>query len=40
MLLVGALLGLLIGVSVQYFDVQPFIASLAGLFLARGLPSL
>ena len=22
---------------VQYFDVQPFIASLAGLFLARGL---
>ncbi len=28
---------LLIGVLVQYFDVQPFIASLAGLFLARGL---
>ena len=27
----------LIGVLVQYFDVQPFIASLAGLFLARGL---
>jgi simple sugar transport system permease protein len=24
-------------VLVQYFDVQPFIASLAGLFLARGL---
>jgi simple sugar transport system permease protein len=36
-LLGGALIGLLIGVLVQYFDVQPFIASLAGLFLARGL---
>jgi ribose/xylose/arabinose/galactoside ABC-type transport system permease subunit len=33
----GAVIGLLIGVLVQYFDVQPFIASLAGLFLARGL---
>ncbi len=33
----GALIGLLIGVLIQYFDVQPFIASLAGLFLARGL---
>jgi galactofuranose transport system permease protein len=33
----GGLIGLLIGVLVQYFDVQPFIASLAGLFLARGL---
>ena len=37
MLLGGAAIGLLIGVLVQYFDVQPFIASLAGLFLARGL---
>ncbi|MDP9464714.1 MAG: sugar ABC transporter permease YjfF [Actinomycetota bacterium] len=36
-LIAGALVGLLIGVLVQYFDVQPFIASLAGLFLARGL---
>lgn len=36
----GALLGLLIGVLVTYFDVQPFIASLAGLFLARGLAFL
>jgi len=34
---VGAAVGLTIGVLVQYFDVQPFIASLAGLFLARGL---
>jgi galactofuranose transport system permease protein len=33
----GAVVGLLIGVLVQFFDVQPFIASLAGLFLARGL---
>ncbi len=33
----GALVGLLIGILVQYFEVQPFIASLAGLFLARGL---
>ena len=37
MILCGAAIGLLIGVLVQYFDVQPFIASLAGLFLARGL---
>ena len=37
MLVAGALIGLLIGVLVQYFNVQPFIASLAGLFLARGL---
>jgi ribose/xylose/arabinose/galactoside ABC-type transport system permease subunit len=33
----GAVIGLMIGCLVQYFDVQPFIASLAGLFLARGL---
>lgn len=33
----GALIGLFIGVLVQYFGVQPFIASLAGLFLGRGL---
>ncbi len=37
MLAGGAAVGLLIGVLVQYFNVQPFIASLAGLFLARGL---
>jgi len=36
-LVAGAVIGLLIGILVQYFDVQPFIASLAGLFLARGL---
>jgi len=33
----GATIGLLLGVLVQYFNVQPFIATLAGLFLARGL---
>jgi ribose/xylose/arabinose/galactoside ABC-type transport system permease subunit len=33
----GATLGLCIGVLIHYFDVQPFVASLAGLFLARGL---
>jgi simple sugar transport system permease protein len=37
MLVAGAAIGLLVGVLVHYFDVQPFIASLAGLFLARGL---
>ncbi len=33
----SAAIGLLIGVLVQFFDVQPFIASLIGMFLARGL---
>lgn len=33
----GMAIGLLTGILVQYFDVQPFIASLAGLFLGRGL---
>jgi len=33
----GALLGLLHGVVIHFFDVQPFIATLAGMFLARGL---
>lgn len=37
MIVSGALVGLLIGVLVHYFDVQPFIASLVGMFLARGL---
>ena len=40
MLVAGALIGLLIGVLVHYFDVQPFIASLVGMFLARGLAFL
>jgi simple sugar transport system permease protein len=36
-LAVGTLLGLLMGLVIHYFDVQPFIATLAGMFLARGL---
>lgn len=40
MILSGAAVGLLIGVLVHYFDVQPFIASLVGMFLARGLAFL
>jgi ribose/xylose/arabinose/galactoside ABC-type transport system permease subunit len=38
--LIGTLCGLLIGVLVQVFDVQPFIASLAVMFLARGLANV
>ncbi|QPZ39084.1 galactofuranose ABC transporter, permease protein YjfF [Paramicrobacterium chengjingii] len=30
-------LGFLVGVMVHYFDIQPFIATLAAMFLARGL---
>ncbi len=37
MLVLGATFGLVIGILVQYFDVQPFIASLAAMFAARGL---
>lgn len=33
----GTLIGAIIGVMVAVFDIQPFIASLAGMFLARGL---
>jgi simple sugar transport system permease protein len=36
-LVVGPLLGLLMGLVIEHFDVQPFIATLAGMFLARGL---
>lgn len=39
-LLTGTLMGLLMGVLIHYFDIQPFIATLAGLFLARGLTFL
>ncbi|AEI13072.1 ABC transporter permease subunit [Cellulomonas gilvus] len=39
-ILVGTAIGSLIGVMVQYFRIQPFIASLAGLFLARGLANM
>ncbi len=40
MIIGGATIGLLIGVLVQFFGVQPFIASLAGMFAARGLAFL
>ena len=36
-LVVGPLLGLLMGLAIEYFDIQPFIVTLAGMFLARGL---
>jgi ribose/xylose/arabinose/galactoside ABC-type transport system permease subunit len=36
-LVVGPLLGVMMGLVIEYFDVQPFIATLAGMFLARGL---
>ena len=40
MIIGGATIGLLIGILVQFFGVQPFIASLAGMFAARGLAFL
>ncbi len=39
-LLTGTLFGLLMGLLIHYLDIQPFIATLAGLFLARGLTYL
>jgi ribose/xylose/arabinose/galactoside ABC-type transport system permease subunit len=36
-LVIGAVLGLLMGLVIYYFDIQPFIVTLAGMFLARGL---
>lgn len=38
--LIGTLCGLVIGILVQVFDIQPFIASLAVMFLARGLANV
>jgi simple sugar transport system permease protein len=35
-LIVGPALGLLMGLVIEYFEVQPFIVTLAGMFLARG----
>ncbi|QCQ16747.1 MULTISPECIES: ABC transporter permease [Microbacterium] len=40
MIVFGALFGLISGVLIQYFNVQPFIATLAMMFLARGLASI
>jgi ribose/xylose/arabinose/galactoside ABC-type transport system permease subunit len=36
-ILIGGGLGTLMGLIIQYFDIQPFIVTLAGMFLARGL---
>ncbi|AWB93668.1 galactofuranose ABC transporter, permease protein YjfF [Aeromicrobium chenweiae] len=36
-LLSGSVLGLLMGLVIHYFEIQPFIVTLAGMFLARGL---
>ncbi|MEV5409946.1 galactofuranose ABC transporter, permease protein YjfF [Thermopolyspora sp. NPDC052614] len=36
-LVVGSALGLGMGAIIQYFEIQPFIVTLAGMFLARGL---
>jgi simple sugar transport system permease protein len=36
-LLVGATLGLSMGSIIHFFEIQPFIVTLAGMFLARGL---
>jgi ribose/xylose/arabinose/galactoside ABC-type transport system permease subunit len=36
-LVTGTTIGLLMGLVIHYFDIQPFIATLAGMFLARGL---
>jgi galactofuranose transport system permease protein len=35
-LAVGALLGFAMGCVIHYFEIQPFIVTLAGMFLARG----
>jgi ribose/xylose/arabinose/galactoside ABC-type transport system permease subunit len=36
-LLIGSTLGLAMGCVIHYFEIQPFIVTLAGMFLARGL---
>jgi simple sugar transport system permease protein len=37
---IGAMFGVVSGVLIRYFNVQPFIATLAMMFLGRGLASL
>ncbi|AGL17286.1 galactofuranose ABC transporter, permease protein YjfF [Actinoplanes sp. N902-109] len=39
-LLIGTVLGLGMGAVIHYFEVEPFIATLAGMFLARGISLL
>ncbi|GGH12213.1 galactofuranose ABC transporter, permease protein YjfF [Paenibacillus segetis] len=36
-LMIGILFGSVMGAIIHYFEIQPFIATLAGMFLARGL---
>ncbi|AZI57610.1 sugar ABC transporter permease [Nakamurella antarctica] len=40
MIVVGGIFGLTSAILIQYFNVQPFIATLAMMFLARGLASM
>jgi ribose/xylose/arabinose/galactoside ABC-type transport system permease subunit len=40
MVLIGTAFGLASGILIQYFNVQPFIATLAMMFLGRGLAAL
>lgn len=40
MVLIGSAFGLFSGVLIQYFNVQPFIATLSSMFLARGLAAI
>jgi simple sugar transport system permease protein len=40
MILIGTSMGLVSGILIQFFNVQPFIATLAMMFLGRGLASL
>jgi simple sugar transport system permease protein len=40
MILIGTAIGLASGILIQFFNVQPFIATLAMMFLGRGLASL
>ncbi len=40
MVLIGSAFGLFSGVLIQYFNVQPFIATLSAMFLARGLAAI
>ena len=36
-LVMGSVIGLVMGLVIHYFQIQPFIVTLAGMFLARGL---
>ncbi|MFG2101009.1 galactofuranose ABC transporter, permease protein YjfF [Micromonospora echinaurantiaca] len=36
-LLIGPVLGFLMGCAIHFFDIQPFIVTLAGMFFARGM---